>query len=99
MRPPTRPSRVNHLGYYTRNARKTVQFWTEIMRCKFTSSMRMAIPVDMPGSPRTLPVVAARRRATRGNERGETLSGGPPPTSPGLGTGGDKQPRASGLFF
>ena len=25
MRPPTRPLRVNHLGYYTSNARKTVE--------------------------------------------------------------------------
>jgi len=39
VRPPTRPLRVDHLGYYTRNARKTVQFWTEVMRCKFTSSI------------------------------------------------------------
>ena len=39
MRPPTRPLRINHLGYYTPNARKTVQFWTEVMRCKFTSSI------------------------------------------------------------
>jgi catechol 2,3-dioxygenase-like lactoylglutathione lyase family enzyme len=39
MRPPTRPLRVNHLGYYTSNARKTVEFWTEVMRCKFTSSI------------------------------------------------------------
>jgi catechol 2,3-dioxygenase-like lactoylglutathione lyase family enzyme len=39
MHSPTRPLLVNHLGYYTPNARKTVQFWTEVMRCKFTSSI------------------------------------------------------------
>ena len=39
MRPPTRPLRINHLGYYTRDAHKTVQFWTEVMRCKFSSSI------------------------------------------------------------
>jgi catechol 2,3-dioxygenase-like lactoylglutathione lyase family enzyme len=39
MRPPTRPLRINHLGYYTANARKTVEFWTKVMRCKFTSSI------------------------------------------------------------
>lgn len=43
MRAPTRPLRVNHLGYYTRNARQTVQFWTEVMRCKFTSSAEQAL--------------------------------------------------------
>ncbi|MBI3250098.1 MAG: VOC family protein [Deltaproteobacteria bacterium] len=39
MRPPIRPLRINHLGYYTGNARKTVEFWTQVMRCKFTSSI------------------------------------------------------------
>jgi catechol 2,3-dioxygenase-like lactoylglutathione lyase family enzyme len=39
MRPPIRPLRINHLGYYTSNARKTVEFWTQVMRCKFTSSI------------------------------------------------------------
>jgi len=39
MTPPPRALRLDHLALYTRNARATTRFWTEVLRCRLAAAI------------------------------------------------------------